>query len=776
MHIKILGHHIFQKGGTSRSNLNLIQALVEAGHEVTYVNYVGFRNSHLKSLISNVGTFLKQVQFVHFKGLSSILNADMLILTREDFFHLAREVKYYQNNIVILGEVHGPLHLIKADQDLGLDAMDAIRVSTLDIAKAFQKQFDYPYVFPMYVNTSHISLHPEPKPNTKNLLIKARFEDAIKDISYAIQLMKYIVHTRLENDVHLYLEGYGPSLSLYERLIDYYQLQDHVHINKPSPKSYIYISVSNYETLGYSILEAIGSGNRVAIFPGNDDVLQSIYRHFNGVSWLDKEYEADYKVLKEIFDHPYTQDERQADITQFQEQFSTENYAQQLIQQTFLMSGQHNTNVLVKPKPKARRYYYTGVSKRSITRSKRLLSLIPKPSIKSVKGYQKVRRNIFKIESKFKDHQNRKRNVSPHHIFIESFHGKNFSGDPKYIALAFQRLYPDARIYVSAVNDLVDMEIRRHHMVPIRFGSKAYIKAFEQCKYVVVNGNLWDRLVKHPEQQVIQTWHGFPLKRMVYDLNDKVERQKQSEAFFPRMLKWDIVLSSSAFYEKLITSAFNLKQHLSLNIWREGAPRNSVLYQVNDEKRMTIQEKYLFKKDSTKHYILFCPTWRQNKRERISKLDLIALIETLPEHYELIVKLHPNESHMQEIYQNMHPRIHCFDNSLVDIQELYLIADVLITDYSSAIFDYAHLNRLILVLEEDISNYNQSVGFYFDIEKLDSITRVHPDASMIATRILEKQHVQHDMIIQEFMQYDHPQSDEKVVKRLMTQDIQRGGL
>lgn len=769
MHIKILGYHIFQKGGTSRSNLNMMRALIEAGHEVTYINYVGFRQSHLNKFVSESGAFLKKVNMITFKGLKSIVDADMLILTREDFFHLSREVKYYQNHITILGEIHGPLNMIAESEDLALETIDAVRVSTPEIAEAFKARFEYPFVFPMYVNTNHIELNPFPVERTQNLMIKARFEDQVKDISYALRLMRYIVHIKGEHQVHLYLQGYGPSLELYETLIQYYQLETNVHINTPIPKDYIYISTSFYETLGYSILEAIGSGNRACIYPGDDGVLASIYKSFYAVSFMNKNLDDDYHILKEMFEKTYSQSERTADVEQFKRQFSKDNSVENLIQRTMSLAEEHHQDAITKPQKSANRYYYLGVIGRTIKRMKRLTPHIPKPQNNLLfKGYQKGRSVLFKVESNIKTYRNRKRQVSAKHVFIESFHGKNFSGDPKYIALAVQRLYPDTHIYVSSVNALVDMEIRSYQMTPVRFGSKAYVKAFEQCRYIVINGNLWDRLTKHPDQKVIQTWHGFPMKRMVNDLNDSTERMNQSKMFQPRMLKWDVVLSSSQYYESLITSAFNLKQHPQLVIWNDGAPRNSVLLQNDEEKRSNIQEKYLLTKDTSKRYILFCPTWRKGERHTVSELDLKALVGLLPENYDILVKLHPNEGHMQKVYQNMHPRIHCFDNSLVDIQELYIISDALITDYSSAIFDYAHLNRPIIVLTEDVDDYKQEVGFYFDIESLSNIDRVASNAETVSDVILNKKHVNHQSMTQQLMGYDQPQTDEQVAKRMMT--------
>lgn len=82
-------------------------------------------------------------------------------------------------------------------------------------------------------------------------------------------------------------------------------------------------------------------------------------------------------------------------------------------------------------------------------------------------------------------------------------------------------------------------------------------------------------------------------------------------------------------------------------------------------------------------------------------------------------------------------------NERVDIQELYLISDVLISDYSSAMFDYAHLNRPILILDEDTVDYQQDVGFYFDMTEFPSIQKVTPDVEKIQQYIETTSSVDH---------------------------------
>lgn len=769
MHIKILGFNLFQKGGTTRSNLNLLRALKEQKHTVTYINYVPFRKRHVNQLKQTAARDLDGVTFESFRSVKSLIACDVLILTREDFFPFARDVKRQAPHVQILGEIHAPLAYIHDSHDLALEAIDAVRVSTREIAEAFKKRYDYPYVFPMYVNSDHIIYQPQPSPNTTKLMMKARFEDAIKDISYALQLMHFIVHLKGHKDVELYIQGYGPSLELYEQLIAYYQLEHCVHLNGDMPPHAIYISTSPYETLGYSILEAVGDGNQACLYPGDDGVLTSIYEPFHAVEFLNKQLEHDYQVILTTINKTYSEQMRKEDFQYFNQHFQYEHYSETLLKQLAKLSEMHpihpehiNNSTLNLPF-----YYSRYVVKHTV---KKALNRMPHPLKrvlnKKSRLYQYVRRAIFKVEKKMKQRHQHRTHPSFKHVFIESFHGKNFSGDPKAIALEIRRQYPHYTVYVSAANECVDIEVRRFGFQPVRFGTREYMKAFEQSRYVIINGNLWDRLLKHPEQTVIQTWHGMPMKRMVNDLMDENERLQQSEAFLPRMLKWDVVLSCSDRYEKLISSAFKLDQHPSLNIWHEGAPRNSLLLKSGDDvqKQAEIQEKYMGMATPGKRYILFCPTWRKAQRQNVSELDIKSLVQLLPEEYEVIVKLHPNEGHLYATYRNLDPRIHCFMNEWVDIQELYLISAALITDYSSALFDFAHLNRPIIVLDEDTQDYQQAVGFYFGLEDIASVKQCPTDVEMIAAYICNHESVDHSEIIRTFMTLDAHDSDRKIVK------------
>ncbi|MGO2099651.1 CDP-glycerol glycerophosphotransferase family protein [Vagococcus salmoninarum] len=357
-------------------------------------------------------------------------------------------------------------------------------------------------------------------------------------------------------------------------------------------------------------------------------------------------------------------------------------------------------------------------------------------------------------------------------IFVESFHGKNFSGDPKYLAIAMKKEHPFLKVYVSSINQLVDTEILSYGFTPVRLGSKLYLEAANYADYIIVNGNTLDK-VNINEQKVIQTWHGFPLKKMVNDLNDESKKEEELKMFLPRMKKWDYLLTSSDVNTKLLSSAFNVTENSKLRILEYGAPRNEYIIanKTNDNEVGKIFWKYFNREyNADLKIILFCPTWRKGKRNSVSSLDLKRLIDGLPEDYHIIVKLHPLESHLRKNYSELDSRIHCFFNEVVDIQELYLLSSLLITDYSSTIFDYAHLKRSLLLIQDDEEEYSDAVGFYFDSEKITGIPKVKMSEDELCIEIInliESKIVNHSIEISKYMEKDSEDTSKRIMRKII---------
>ncbi|OOV76427.1 MULTISPECIES: CDP-glycerol glycerophosphotransferase family protein [Mammaliicoccus] len=764
MHVKILGFNLFAKGGTSRSNINLIKAFVKSGYKVTYYNFKDYNQSDLFNTMINEGLLDDNLEFQKYIDAKELGDCDKLILTRETFFYIARDVKQVDKKVQIIGEIHGPLAYISDEADLATDAIDAFRVSTAKIKEDFIEKYDVNYVFNQYVEASHINLSLEPKNTKRNLLIKARFEDEIKDISYVIKLMNCIVNVKGYEDINLYIKGYGPSEVLYNNLVKYYGLKNNVHINKKEPLTYIYVSSSPYETLGYSILESIAEGNKAFIYTGKDDVLNDIYNSFRSIKFMQKNIEIDCNNLINFINEKYTKKDRVEDVEKLKAEFLDRNYADDFLNNaTDCINNSKEkiiNNKIIKNKNQNKN--------ENLDKFRDLYEkLKEKPVLNKIMQNDKIfgyAKNKY-LSKKVKNEMDMFNQIVPssNKVFIESFHGNNFSGDPKYIALYIREHFPEKQVFVSSRNSLVDIEIRNCDVTPIRFGSTAYSKIFRECKYVFVNGNTLDKVYKHDDQVFIQTWHGLPLKRMVNDLTDVKERNDQVNAFLPRMQKWDYLLSSSLVNTMLFKSAFLTKNNSNLKILEYGAPRNEYLLNDNEDEKRRIMSKYFFTNVKNKKYILFCPTWRKEKRQNLSSINLKKLLGFLPDEYEIIVKLHPNEAHLRGKYSNLDKRIHCFFNEFVDIQELYLISDSMLTDYSSTIFDYAHLNKPIILIQEDTQSYNEKVGFYFDIFELGSFPIANMDERRLAQQLTNFEYMNYSKMTNRLLTYDSKESTKMIL-------------
>jgi CDP-glycerol glycerophosphotransferase len=178
---------------------------------------------------------------------------------------------------------------------------------------------------------------------------------------------------------------------------------------------------------------------------------------------------------------------------------------------------------------------------------------------------------------------------------------------------------------------------------------------------------------------------------------------------------WDYLISQSDYTTEKFRSSFDFKKI----ILKSGFPRNDILFKKNNKKSIdSIKKRYNIPLD--KKIVLYAPTWRDDEfyengiYKFSSQIDFDLLKKELSDTHIILVKLHylVEDSIDWSNYQGF---IYKFDQ-LWDIQELYLISDVLLTDYSSVMFDYAILKRPMIIYAYDYKNYRDNLrGFYFNI-------------------------------------------------------------
>ncbi|MGG1396571.1 CDP-glycerol:glycerophosphate glycerophosphotransferase [Bacillus salipaludis] len=325
----------------------------------------------------------------------------------------------------------------------------------------------------------------------------------------------------------------------------------------------------------------------------------------------------------------------------------------------------------------------------------------------AIKGFTRLKRYIY---NKFF----LKRPMKDNYIIFESFLGKNYSDSPRNI---YEYIIENNLDYqcIWVFNDK-NRKIPGNAKVVKRF-SLAYYYYFAVSKYWINNMRQPLHLVKRPGNVFLETWHGTPLKKLVFDMRDVYSANpRYKRDFYMQSRAWDYLLSPNRYSSEIFRSAFKFDKEML----EYGYPRNDILYAPDKEERAaSVKEAIGIPKG--KKVVLYAPTWRDDdfyepgKYKFQLQLDLHKMKEKLGEEYVVALRMHYfiaddiNVEGLDGFAFNL--------SKYDDIAELYLISDILITDYSSVFFDYANLKRPILFFTYDLEKYRDQLrGFYLDFE------------------------------------------------------------
>ncbi|MFC7394688.1 CDP-glycerol glycerophosphotransferase family protein [Scopulibacillus cellulosilyticus] len=305
-------------------------------------------------------------------------------------------------------------------------------------------------------------------------------------------------------------------------------------------------------------------------------------------------------------------------------------------------------------------------------------------------------------------------------VMFESFHGKQYSDNPRAIFEYLQENYPGYKMYWS---------VDKRHVHTFENINVKYVKKFSirwlflmaRARYWVINTRMPLWLPKPKHTVFLQTWHGTPLKRLASDMEEVhmpgTNTKKYKRNFTREANRWDYLVSPNAYSTIIFRRAFRFNNEMI----ETGYPRNDYLFTNNNPETINhLKSKYNIPLD--KKVVLYAPTWRDDQfygkgRYKFDlDLDLAKMREQLGNDYIVILRMHYL---VAENFDLTPYKGFAFDfSNHEDIRDLYLVADLLITDYSSVFFDYANLRRPIIFYCYDIERYRTKLrGFYFDIEK-----------------------------------------------------------
>lgn len=299
--------------------------------------------------------------------------------------------------------------------------------------------------------------------------------------------------------------------------------------------------------------------------------------------------------------------------------------------------------------------------------------------------------------------------VRDRHAVFSSYWGRGYGCNPGALEAAMRELVP-------GVSTAWIAHPRHHHTIPsatrrLRPGSAAYWTALARSKYLVNNVNFDRRLVKRPGQVLVQTQHGTPLKHMGLDLQERpaAARGMDFAALLRNVDKWDYVLSSNRHstlvWERVFPAGYTTLEY--------GYPRNDRYQKATSADVAGLRDRLGIPHGAVA--VLYAPTHRDYRRSQLRALDLERMLRALGPRFVVLTRAHHfygaplavggEQPSGRLIDVSDHP----------SIESLCLASDALVTDYSSLMFDYANLDRPIVLHADDWEAYEAARGTYFDV-------------------------------------------------------------
>ncbi|WDV52078.1 bifunctional glycosyltransferase family 2 protein/CDP-glycerol:glycerophosphate glycerophosphotransferase [Streptomyces coeruleorubidus] len=286
-----------------------------------------------------------------------------------------------------------------------------------------------------------------------------------------------------------------------------------------------------------------------------------------------------------------------------------------------------------------------------------------------------------------------------------AYDGRGHSCNPGALESAFRDLAPHIRTAWVARPEY-------HHTIPpgprrLVPGTAAYWTALARSAWLVSNTDFDHRLVKRRGQTLIQTGQGTPLGHIGLDLQERPAAARGRD--FARLLKgvdqWDYVLSANR-HTTLTHERVHPGRYTTLEY---GYPRNDVFRTATPADVARLRASLGIPEGTVA--ILYAPTHRDYRRSQRHALDLQRIVRRLGPRFLVLARAH-----------------HAYDTPLTStcgrvvdvsdhpsVQSLCLASDALVTDYSSLMFDYANLDRPIVIHADDWEAYEAARGTYFDL-------------------------------------------------------------
>jgi CDP-glycerol glycerophosphotransferase (TagB/SpsB family) len=290
-------------------------------------------------------------------------------------------------------------------------------------------------------------------------------------------------------------------------------------------------------------------------------------------------------------------------------------------------------------------------------------------------------------------------------VYLESYYGRAANDNPRAIFEQLRVRRPDLPCYWAVEDCSVEIPAGT---TPLLMFSEEWWRVFSNVRLVVTNVWLSGDYAHRPHQRVQQAWHGTPLKTLGRDRIGALDQPGYIKKMLREVSMWDQLIVPNRHTADVFRSAYQFENEL-LEI---GYPRNDVLTGPTAPSEMARLRQRLGLEDHQR-VVLYLPTWREDTRRLYRGLDFTRVAAALGDDHRLLVRGHVNTYK----YDRTIDVSGVLDvTSYPELSELFLVADVLVTDYSSAMFDFSVTGKPMVFFAPDLERYTSELrGTYFSL-------------------------------------------------------------
>lgn len=379
------------------------------------------------------------------------------------------------------------------------------------------------------------------------------------------------------------------------------------------------------------------------------------------------------------------------------------------------------------------------------------------PEKSFVEARQEMKRNIFNKYSMYPIQKNK--------VFFYCYEGKGYCCSCKYIAeKLLTEHYP-----VQLVWALASIEDKDDIPKPIKAvitNTEEYFRELYTSSVIVGNNGIDPWIYKREGQYCINTWHGYGPFKKVNAALPKNDGKSMKDYFACYFSYFDLFITASKFYTQVYRESFCYEGE----VLECGAPRNDIFFTDNHAKE-SICNAYSISFD--KKILLYAPTFRYDNAAAFDKysIDMNIVLDAMKkrfgEDYVLLYRFH------HQLYKSKE-RINYFENGIdvtlyPDIQELLAASDIVITDYSSLMWDFSLQRKPVFLYQSDAKEYEDNRGFYAPVSEW-PYPQAHTQDELIEVieHFDEEKYIQElNLFLEKYGSCDDGHASERVVKRIM---------